>query len=48
MLETKVQDKSPKTKLNEIASKLLNREFKIIVIKMLIRSGEQIHEQKEF
>lgn len=39
MLET---NKSLKTKLNEIEiSDLLNREFKIIVIKMLTRSGEQ-------
>ena len=48
MLQTKEQEKSLKTKLNEMKiSYLPEREFKIVVIKILTKVRRAMHEQNE-
>lgn len=48
MFGTKEQDKTPGTDLNEMKiSNLLDKEFKIMVIKMLTGSRRRMHEQSE-
>ena len=48
MLQTKEQEKSLKTKLNEMKiSYLPEREFKIVVIKILTKVRRAMHEQSE-
>ena len=48
MLQTKEQEKSLKTKLNEMKiSYLPEREFKIVVIKILTKVRRAMHEQSK-
>ena len=48
MLQTKEQEKSLKTKLNEMKiSYLPEREFKIVVIKILTKVRRAMHKQNE-
>lgn len=48
MFQTKEQDKSPETELSEREmSDLLEREFKIMVIKILTEVGRAMHEQND-
>ena len=48
MSQTKQQDKAPKTDHNEKEiSDLLDREFKIMIIKMLTEVRRAMHEQSQ-
>ena len=48
MFQTKEQDKTPETDLNEMEiGDLPDKEFKIMVIKMLTEVRKRMHEQSE-